>query len=133
MEDFLNAVFNGWTGNNGEELTKPTMDFVVREHISVGNICSKSSLIGSTPQLILTHFLLQTNQPTITPALHAPTLPAVNPLSTASPPTEADQPNSPSASPPRNPPETPAKQPKTCSVPWSAPMFAGRKTTGWLS
>lgn len=48
MEDFLNAVFNGWTGNDGEELIKPTMDFVVREHIIVGNICSKSSLIDNT-------------------------------------------------------------------------------------
>ncbi|KAM0288512.1 hypothetical protein ACHAO9_006873 [Fusarium lateritium] len=43
MEDFLNAVFNGWKGNDGEEFTKPTMDFVVREHISVGNICSCQS------------------------------------------------------------------------------------------
>lgn len=48
MEDFLNAVFNGWTGNDGEALIKPTMDFVVREHIIVGNICSKSSLIDNT-------------------------------------------------------------------------------------
>ncbi|KAH6954841.1 hypothetical protein DER45DRAFT_633296 [Fusarium avenaceum] len=41
MEDFLNAVFNGWAGNDGEELIKPTMDFVVREHITVGNICNQ--------------------------------------------------------------------------------------------
>lgn len=48
MEDFLNAVFNGWTGNDGEELIKPTMDFVVREHIIVGNICSQSSSFANT-------------------------------------------------------------------------------------
>lgn len=48
MEDFLDAVFNGWTGNDGEELTKPTMDFVVREHISVGTICSKPSSIDNS-------------------------------------------------------------------------------------
>ncbi|KAM0245927.1 hypothetical protein ACHAP5_005077 [Fusarium lateritium] len=35
MEDFFNAVFNGWKGNDSEELNKPTMDFVGREHISV--------------------------------------------------------------------------------------------------
>jgi hypothetical protein len=93
MEDFLNAVFNGWTGNDCEELTKPTMDFVVREHISVGNICSRSSTIGNTHQMMLTRSFFQTNQPTITPAVHAPTPLAASLPSTASPPIEADQPN----------------------------------------
>ncbi|KAF5020022.1 hypothetical protein F66182_7958 [Fusarium sp. NRRL 66182] len=41
MEDFLDAVFKEWTGNATRELAKPIMDFVVREYISVGNICSQ--------------------------------------------------------------------------------------------
>ncbi|KAF9773408.1 hypothetical protein IL306_008803 [Fusarium sp. DS 682] len=40
MEDFLKAVFRDWTGDAGEP-TKPSLDFVVREYISVGNVCSK--------------------------------------------------------------------------------------------
>ncbi|KAF4426567.1 hypothetical protein F53441_14124 [Fusarium austroafricanum] len=40
MEGFLNAVFKEWAGDFGEP-AKPSMDFVVREHISVGNICSQ--------------------------------------------------------------------------------------------
>ncbi|KAF4951544.1 hypothetical protein FSARC_12875 [Fusarium sarcochroum] len=41
MEDFLDATFKDWTGNTTEELDKPIMDFVVREYIIVGNICSQ--------------------------------------------------------------------------------------------
>ncbi|KAF5722964.1 hypothetical protein FMUND_2321 [Fusarium mundagurra] len=40
MEDFLTAIFKNWTGDAGEP-DKPAMDFVVREYISVGNICSQ--------------------------------------------------------------------------------------------
>ncbi|KAM6517822.1 hypothetical protein FSOLCH5_006590 [Fusarium solani] len=39
MEGFLDAVFKEWTGNFEDELPKPAMDFVVREFVSVGNIC----------------------------------------------------------------------------------------------
>ncbi|KAF4986143.1 hypothetical protein FGRMN_10967 [Fusarium graminum] len=39
MEDFLNAVFGHWTGNSAGDIDKPTMDFIVREHINVGNVC----------------------------------------------------------------------------------------------
>ncbi|KAM0415942.1 hypothetical protein ACHAPT_013095 [Fusarium lateritium] len=41
MEGFLDAVFKDWTGNVDVDLPKPAMDFVVRESVSVGNICGK--------------------------------------------------------------------------------------------
>ncbi|KAK7397788.1 hypothetical protein QQX98_012837 [Neonectria punicea] len=37
MEGFLDAVFNDWTGNAADDPTKPALDFVLREYISVGN------------------------------------------------------------------------------------------------
>ncbi|KAF5706531.1 hypothetical protein FGLOB1_7429 [Fusarium globosum] len=40
MEDFLTAIFKNWTGDAGVP-DKPAMDFMVREYISVGNICSQ--------------------------------------------------------------------------------------------
>ncbi|KAM0355131.1 hypothetical protein ACHAPU_000991 [Fusarium lateritium] len=65
MEDFLNAVFGHWTGNDGD-VAKPTMDFTVRQHINVGNVCA---------------------------APYAPTPEDVKPRFMESPPTEADQPD----------------------------------------
>ncbi|KAM5341896.1 hypothetical protein ACJ41O_014927 [Fusarium nematophilum] len=41
MEGFLDAVFKGWTGNIEGDLAKPSMDFVVRECMAVGNLCDK--------------------------------------------------------------------------------------------
>ncbi|KAF4981969.1 hypothetical protein FZEAL_2315 [Fusarium zealandicum] len=41
MEGFLDAVFNGWAGNTPDELPRPSMDFTVREYVSVGNICDQ--------------------------------------------------------------------------------------------
>ncbi|KAF5006933.1 hypothetical protein FDECE_6709 [Fusarium decemcellulare] len=42
MEGFLDAVFRDWTGNLDDDgLARPAMDFVVREYISVGNICGQ--------------------------------------------------------------------------------------------
>ncbi|KAF5666646.1 hypothetical protein FHETE_6145 [Fusarium heterosporum] len=111
MEDFLNAVFGHWNGSSGD-VAKPTMDFIVREHINVGNVCGKPTRIN-TP--------------------HAQTPEDVKPLSMAWPHTKADQPDLPSASRPKNPPKTPAKKLKTCSVLWNAPIFAGKTMIGWPS
>ncbi|KAF7548717.1 hypothetical protein G7Z17_g6877 [Cylindrodendrum hubeiense] len=41
MEGFLDAVFKDWTGNAADEPAKPVIDFVVREHVGVGNICEQ--------------------------------------------------------------------------------------------
>ncbi|KAF4336795.1 hypothetical protein FBEOM_9329 [Fusarium beomiforme] len=40
MEGFLKAVFKDWTGDTGES-TKPSLDFIIREYINVGNVCSQ--------------------------------------------------------------------------------------------
>lgn len=48
MEGFLDAVFKEWTGNFEDELPKPAMDFVVREFVSVGNICGKKTHLAPT-------------------------------------------------------------------------------------
>ncbi|KAJ4246262.1 hypothetical protein NW762_013612 [Fusarium torreyae] len=41
MEDFLDAIFKDWSGNSTEDLAKPTMDFVVRDYVSVGIVCDQ--------------------------------------------------------------------------------------------
>ncbi|KAM0551359.1 hypothetical protein ACHAPJ_008467 [Fusarium lateritium] len=66
MEDFLDAIFKDWSGNSTEELAKPAMDFVVRECISVGNVCGKmsSSIDVVHSQLMLTCFFPFPDQPT---------------------------------------------------------------------
>ncbi|KAF5694153.1 hypothetical protein FDENT_1458 [Fusarium denticulatum] len=93
MEYFLTAIFKNWTGDAGEP-DKPAMDFVVREYISVGNIC--------TP--------------------HAPNHHPAAPQSLESPLIEVDQLNSVSASPPQNQSKVRAKMHKTSSVRWNALM-----------
>ncbi|KAF4472805.1 hypothetical protein FALBO_286 [Fusarium albosuccineum] len=46
MGGFLDAVFRDWTGNlDDDDLARPAMDFVVREYISVGNICGEISYL----------------------------------------------------------------------------------------
>jgi hypothetical protein len=44
MEDFLEAVFFNWDADGEAETVKPKMDFVVREYLNVGNVCSKICL-----------------------------------------------------------------------------------------
>ncbi|RSL59686.1 hypothetical protein CEP54_007152 [Fusarium duplospermum] len=66
MEGFLDAVFKEWTGNFEDELPKPAMDFVVREFVSVGNICGKpanhstSKSCADSPSCITPVFLVAT-------------------------------------------------------------------------
>ncbi|KAF4434933.1 hypothetical protein FACUT_7593 [Fusarium acutatum] len=93
MEDFLMAIFKNWTGDAGEP-DKPAMDFVVREYISVGNIC----------------------------APHAPNHHPAAPQSSESPLIEVGPLNSASVSPPQNQSKARAKMGKTSSVRWNALM-----------
>ncbi|EGU83691.1 hypothetical protein FOXB_05800 [Fusarium oxysporum f. sp. conglutinans Fo5176] len=105
MEDFLTAIFKNWTGDAGEP-DKPTMDFVVREYISVGNICSKR----------------HASPPIIEPAPHAPNHHPAAPQSLESPYIEVDQLNSASVSPRQSRSKVQAKMHRTSSVRWSALM-----------
>ncbi|KAH6886414.1 hypothetical protein B0T10DRAFT_563610 [Thelonectria olida] len=66
MEGFLDAVFKEWTGDAAEDPVKPSMDFVLREYIAVGNICKHpGSHIGTkscaeTPACRVTVFVIAT-------------------------------------------------------------------------
>ncbi|KAH7151955.1 hypothetical protein B0J13DRAFT_419973, partial [Dactylonectria estremocensis] len=41
MEGFLNAALKEWTGNLADDPAKPVLDFVLRQDISVGNVCGE--------------------------------------------------------------------------------------------
>ncbi|KPM37234.1 hypothetical protein AK830_g9313 [Neonectria ditissima] len=62
MEGFLDAVFKDWTGNASDDPAKPALDFVLREYISVGNVCRELQQETSNARRLIV-FLFPLEQP----------------------------------------------------------------------
>lgn len=46
IEDYLDAVFKGWSANSEDHIEKPVLDFTVREAVAVGKICGAFTAVS---------------------------------------------------------------------------------------